>query len=153
MHKHHIIPKHQGGTNESSNLIEVTVEEHALIHYNRWQLDGNEYDRIAWLALTKQIGKEEAHRMAQSEAGKKNKGKHPKNKALFKKGQNKGKTYEELYGEEKTKELKEKRKQATLSNKAFKKGHAPNKTSFKKGHAPNKTSFKKGCIPWNKKVL
>jgi hypothetical protein len=28
-HKHHIIPKHAGGTNDPSNLIELTIEEHA----------------------------------------------------------------------------------------------------------------------------
>lgn len=60
MHKHHIIPKHCGGTDDPSNLIEVTVEEHAQIHHNLWMLEGREQDKIAWLALSKQIGKEEA---------------------------------------------------------------------------------------------
>ena len=29
MHSHHIIPKHIGGTDDPSNIIELTVEEHA----------------------------------------------------------------------------------------------------------------------------
>ena len=63
-HKHHIIPRHAGGSNDPSNLIELTVEEHALAHkklffiYGRWQ------DEIAWLTLSGQIGKEEATRRA-----------------------------------------------------------------------------------------
>jgi hypothetical protein len=50
-HFHHIIPKHLGGTDDSSNLIELTVEEHAEAHrilyetYGRWQ------DRLAWVGL------------------------------------------------------------------------------------------------------
>ena len=42
-HKHHIIPKHIGGTDDPSNIIEVSVEEHAQLHldlyltYGRWQ--------------------------------------------------------------------------------------------------------------------
>jgi len=31
-HIHHIIPKHMGGTDEESNLVELTVEEHAEAH-------------------------------------------------------------------------------------------------------------------------
>jgi hypothetical protein len=31
-HKHHIIPRHAGGTDDSSNIIELTVEEHAEEH-------------------------------------------------------------------------------------------------------------------------
>jgi len=50
-HKHHIIPKHAGGSNDPSNLVTLTIEEHALAHktlfehYGRWQ------DRVAWLSL------------------------------------------------------------------------------------------------------
>jgi hypothetical protein len=31
-HKHHIIPKHMGGTDDSDNLVELTIEEHAEAH-------------------------------------------------------------------------------------------------------------------------
>jgi hypothetical protein len=52
-HKHHIIPKHVGGTDEPSNLIELTPAEHAEAHrilyeeYSRWQ------DYVAWQGLLK----------------------------------------------------------------------------------------------------
>lgn len=58
-HKHHIIPKHQGGSDDPSNLIEVTVEEHAELHRIRYEETGNHYDWLAWKGLTGQIGKDE----------------------------------------------------------------------------------------------
>ena len=73
MHKHHIIPKHAGGTDDASNIIELTTEQHAEEHrklfeqYARWQ------DYVAWKALSGAIGKEEIQRMAASEAMKKRK--------------------------------------------------------------------------------
>ena len=54
-HKHHIIPRHAGGSDDPSNLIELTVEEHAEAHrllfeeYGRWQ------DEVAWKGLSGQI--------------------------------------------------------------------------------------------------
>lgn len=59
-HKHHIIPKHMGGTNDPSNLVEVTIEEHAAIHKQLWEILGHEEDRIAWLCLSGQITNAEA---------------------------------------------------------------------------------------------
>ena len=58
-HKHHIIPKHMGGTNNPSNLIELTVEEHAEAHRLLWEQYGNWQDNVAWKALSGHIGKEE----------------------------------------------------------------------------------------------
>lgn len=69
-HKHHIIPKHAGGTDDPSNIVELTVEEHAAAHkvlyekYGRWQ------DELAWKSLSGMIGKEEIIRIAQSKADK-----------------------------------------------------------------------------------
>jgi len=66
-HKHHIIPRHAGGTDDPSNLVELTVEEHAEAHrvlyekYGRWQ------DELAWKGLSGMIGKEEIIRRTVSE--------------------------------------------------------------------------------------
>lgn len=69
-HKHHIIPKHMGGTDDSSNLVELTVAEHAEAHRVLFEKYGLEQDRIAWLALSGQITNEEAIKLASSAAHK-----------------------------------------------------------------------------------
>jgi hypothetical protein len=93
-HKHHIIPKHIGGTDDPSNLIELTIEDHAIAHRHLWKMYGRWQDRLAWLALSGRIDKEEISRKIVSEAntGRKhsletrrkisegNKGKHKNNK-------------------------------------------------------------------------
>jgi hypothetical protein len=69
-HTHHIIPRHAGGTDDPSNLIELTVEEHAEAHRVLWETHGNEYDHIAWRCLAGIIDGEEARRQAVSVANK-----------------------------------------------------------------------------------
>lgn len=68
MHKHHIIPKHMGGTNDPSNIVLCTVAEHAEHHRVLFEKHGLEWDRIAWLSLSGQIDVSEAKRMVQREA-------------------------------------------------------------------------------------
>jgi hypothetical protein len=58
-HKHHIIPKHMGGTDDPSNLIELTVEEHAEAHKLLWETYGLKQDWLAWQGLAGLIGREE----------------------------------------------------------------------------------------------
>jgi hypothetical protein len=67
-HKHHIIPKHMGGTDDPSNLMELTVAEHAEAHKKLWEEHNQEWDRIAWLALSGQVNMTEAKRLVQLEA-------------------------------------------------------------------------------------
>ncbi len=50
-HKHHIIPKHAGGSNDPSNIIELTIEEHAEAHRKLYEQYGRWQDRVAWLSL------------------------------------------------------------------------------------------------------
>lgn len=45
-HKHHITPRHLGGSNHQDNLVEVTVEEHAKIHHSLWILGGRWQDNV-----------------------------------------------------------------------------------------------------------
>lgn len=67
-HTHHIVPKHAGGTDEPSNLTELTVEEHAEAHRVLFEKYGRPQDEIAWKALSGLITKEEARRLAVSAA-------------------------------------------------------------------------------------
>lgn len=59
-HWHHIVPKHAGGTNDPSNLIQLTVEEHAEAHRKLWEQHGRWQDKIAWKTLSGQITIQEA---------------------------------------------------------------------------------------------
>ena len=70
-HKHHIVPKHMGGSDHPSNLIELTVEEHAEAHRKLYEEHGLTQDYIAWKALAGQIGKEEIQKAKSSIGGKK----------------------------------------------------------------------------------
>ena len=63
-HKHHIIPRHAGGSDDPSNIVELTPEEHALAHKKLFEEHGRLQDKIAWLTLSGQIGKEEAINMS-----------------------------------------------------------------------------------------
>lgn len=76
-HKHHIIPRHMGGSDDPSNIVELTIEEHAEAHRLLYEEHGRWQDKLAWLGLSGQIGKEEIIRMKNSEA---HKGQEPWNK-------------------------------------------------------------------------
>jgi|TARA_B110000879_G_scaffold86013_1_gene118758 hypothetical protein len=58
-HKHHIVPKHMGGTDDPSNLIELTVEEHAEAHRKLYEKNGRWQDKVAWQGLAGLIGHNE----------------------------------------------------------------------------------------------
>lgn len=54
-HKHHIIPRHAGGTDDPSNLVELTIEDHAIAHEVRYRMHGDDRDRVAALMIRGQI--------------------------------------------------------------------------------------------------
>jgi hypothetical protein len=68
-HKHHIVPRHMGGSDDSSNLVELTVEEHAEAHKKLWEQYGNIKDYCAWKGLEGTIGKEEIIRLLMDPTG------------------------------------------------------------------------------------
>lgn len=51
-HIHHIIPKHAGGTDDPSNLVSLTLEEHAEAHRLLYEKYGRIEDKVAWKALS-----------------------------------------------------------------------------------------------------
>ena len=50
-HKHHIIPRHMGGTDDPSNLVTLTIEEHAEAHRILYETYGKVEDKVAWMSL------------------------------------------------------------------------------------------------------
>jgi hypothetical protein len=64
-HIHHITPKHAGGSDDLSNLIELTIEDHAIAHKVLYGLYGRWQDNLAWKMLSGRIGCEEGIREAQ----------------------------------------------------------------------------------------
>jgi hypothetical protein len=70
-HKHHLTPRYRGGSDDSSNIVELTVVQHAMFHYCNWRLWGRSEDKIAWKALSGQISFDEAKRQSQVLGGRK----------------------------------------------------------------------------------
>jgi hypothetical protein len=69
-HKHHIIPRHAGGTDDPSNLVELSVDDHAEAHRKLYEEYGRWQDYVAWQGLAKLSPKEELVKRLQSEGGK-----------------------------------------------------------------------------------
>ena len=74
--KHHLIPKHAGGTDDASNIIKVNTALHAFLHKQLYEEYGRWQDKIAYECLSGHISNEEAIRQAQS-LGQKGKKKPP----------------------------------------------------------------------------
>lgn len=53
-----------GGSNDPSNLIELSVEEHAEAHRKLYEELGNWQDLIAWKTLSGQINSDDARKLA-----------------------------------------------------------------------------------------
>jgi hypothetical protein len=70
-HRHHIVPKHAGGADDPSNIIELTVEEHADAHRLLYEQYGRHQDWLAWQGLAGLLSKEEIVKEQLSRAGKK----------------------------------------------------------------------------------
>lgn len=123
-HKHHLIPRHRGGTNHPSNLIKVNIPLHAFLHKQLWLEDGHMEDYIAWQCLSGQITTAEANIMATKNA---NIGRVAWNKGL------KGAQPSTRKGKPRSAEEKQRISEGTKKNMIGVKCGAP-----------------KGTVPWNK---
>ena len=52
-HRHHIIPKHQSGTDDNDNIVYLTPEEHAKAHLELYEKYGRYEDAQAYNSLKK----------------------------------------------------------------------------------------------------
>lgn len=68
-HKHHIIPKHMGGDDSLENIVELSIEEHALEHKKLWEQFGKEEDFIAWKCLSGKSEEAEKQRINLAKIG------------------------------------------------------------------------------------
>lgn len=66
MHKHHIVPRYMGGTDDPSNLVELTIEEHAQAHLELYNKHGDQRDLLAHRMLLGQIERQEANAILRS---------------------------------------------------------------------------------------
>jgi hypothetical protein len=73
-HKHHIIPRHAGGTDDPSNLVLLTPEEHSQAHKDLFEKYGRWEDELAYKGLAGHIGKEEIIYQMRVESGRAQKG-------------------------------------------------------------------------------
>ena len=43
-HRHHVIPKHAGGTDDPSNILKCNRPMHIMMHWMRWLEEGSRHD-------------------------------------------------------------------------------------------------------------
>ncbi|MDA8915473.1 HNH endonuclease [bacterium] len=61
-HKHHIVPKHMGGTDDKSNLQKLTIKQHADAHKKLYEQHGHWQDKVAYETLSGQHDRKESIR-------------------------------------------------------------------------------------------
>lgn len=49
--KHHIIPRHRGGTDDVNNLVDLTYREHFIVHFLLYKLYKNPEDKCAYTLM------------------------------------------------------------------------------------------------------
>lgn len=119
-----------GGTDDPSNLIELTIDEHAEAHRLLYEQYGKWEDYYAWQGLSGQIGKEDLiiEIIKKVNTGRKHSEETNRKKSLALIG----KSYVDLHGEEKAKIIKDKLR--TPKSKEHRKKLSISKTGVKQSH-------------------
>lgn len=137
-HRHHIEPRHNGGSDDPSNLVLLSVEDHAHAHKLLYEQYGREEDFIAWRGLAGIIGKEEIvhelHRLGGRRSG-----------ANWKRNTRVQKLAEEYAWKE---VAREKRSRTFLQN-GHQQGHKNSafETSIYRDEVGNRARYKRGSEP------
>jgi hypothetical protein len=103
-----------GGSDEPSNLVELSIEEHAESHKALYEQYGKWEDYYAWQGLSGQIGKEDLiiEIIKKVNTGRKHSPETNKKKSIALSG----KSLVELHGEEKANEIRNKLKKPKTEN-------------------------------------
>lgn len=154
-HKHHIIPRHAGGTNDPFNIILLTLEEHAEAHRLLWEKYGRLQDKMAWCMLS---GKTEEGELIRREMARE----YMKNRIVSPETRKKSgdtrrgkkhtpehveKMRQSLKGKKRTEETKKRMSEAQKGRKSWNKGKVGIYTEEQKEKMKN-TWFKKGVPAW-----
>jgi hypothetical protein len=157
LHKHHIIPRHLKGSNDKSNLVNLSVEDHAEAHimFSRC-FDVNSYEYISNLQSARLLIKKsvrftnEMEKIKQTYMGENNPffGKTHTDESKKKIGEatirnRKDISYDEFYGEEAS-------NQRHIRSIAAKNQHENTSKEKKKEIGDKISNSLKGNIPWNK---
>ena len=96
-HNHHIIPIHDGGTDDPRNLLKCNVAMHAFLHEQRYKELGQWQDKVAYKALRGLMSTAEAIYQVQINAGRANKGTSRSPEYREKMSQSRKKTFSEIW--------------------------------------------------------
>ena len=69
LHRHHIVPRHAGGTDAEDNIAFLSIEDHAEAHRVLFEKYGRHEDELAWKGLAGLLSKEEIVRELQVAGG------------------------------------------------------------------------------------
>ena len=121
-HRHHIVPKHRGGT-DADGVVYLTKEEHAEAHWRLYCEHKKEVDLLACNLIMKQ------HLYSVDQRGEKN----------------------PMWGKTNTPESNEKRRQALLHSwQTDRKGWKQTEEAKRKTSETKKKQYANGLEPWNK---
>lgn len=113
LHKHHLIPRHAGGTDDKSNIIKVNIAMHAFLHKMLYEEHGRWQDQVAYKNLAGIISSQEAIQEARIKANIGNKHREGKPKSL----EEREKISNSLKGYKRSEESKKKQSQTISGRK------------------------------------
>lgn len=113
LEKHHVVPKHEGGTDDPYNLIKLSLRDHRMAHKIRYDVYENKYDLSAYNFMMGQT--KEAKRLICSANGSKSRGR--KLTKEHKEKLSRPGSLNNFYGKTHSKESKEKIRQKATGRK------------------------------------
>jgi hypothetical protein len=155
-HKHHLVPRHLGGTDDPSNLVLLHPYDHAIAHFVRWKIYGTHGDAWAfnrlksWLdeggltvkGMRHSEGSKE--RIGRASATRERKPHTPETKAKI--SASKAGCQSNRKGAKHSPETIIKMKESHLGQKAWNKGLVGAQTAWNKGLKGAQTAWNKGLI-------